>query len=176
MKRLLYLGIGFAIVFFSIRFYDHNRSRVIGIRYQEPGVSYINPPPIQDVEVTRLPPQYKHEYVEFAVAAGYYLLMLLGMITATAYDALDKENPNKKVNFRRILARISTPGTYQGMLVSPIVFGMLRASLTTDDLTLTMALFAFQNGFFWRSTFTRLRPSSGAAATPTPVPTPAPET
>jgi hypothetical protein len=174
MKRLLLLStlaiVGLATVAASVRYYDLHRTMAVAIIEGNPDLQALNSREFR-VQQVLIPAQFiQHEYSPVLIGAWYYFLLLMGIVAAATYDVLDHAEPSAPISIREVLSKAMTPGTYQGMLVSPIVFGFLRASITMANFTLAMSILAFQNGFFWRSTFQRIRRSQTTEATPAPLP------
>ena len=170
MKRLLLLAglalVGLLAVSASVRYYDLHRT--IAVAIGTPVNSNVQAMESRELRVrqVRIPAQFiQHEYSPVLIGAWYYFLLLIGIVAAATYDVLDHAEPTAPISFQEVLSKAMTSGTYQGMLVSPIVFGFLRASITMSDFTLAMSILAFQNGFFWRSTFQRIRRSQTTEAT-----------
>jgi hypothetical protein len=90
------------------------------------------------------------------LGAGYYAIMLLGIVMGSVYTALDKADEGAQMSFRAILRYGFTPSTWQGMLISPIIFSILVSAGITSSVRWATVLFAFQNGFFWRATMQRV--------------------
>ncbi|MEW6608833.1 MAG: hypothetical protein AB1414_15545 [bacterium] len=76
-----------------------------------------------------------------------YLLMLSGMAAKYFFDAIGEEG--KKIE-------LSKWQLFRPMLVSPIVFGVVYASIGESTPVIVNLIFAFQNGFFWQTVLNRL--------------------
>ncbi len=92
--------------------------------------------------------------------------MVLGMLAKAIFDALDEHKPSWLEHLRHGAMAI---------VVSPMVFlGFITAGQFSGNSQtfLVLALFAFQNGFFWQTVLTRNGPVKGkspetpAAASP----------
>jgi len=105
----------------------------------------------------RLPPAERREATEpLLLGAGYYAITLLGIVTGSVYTALDKADQDAVTSVRAILRYGFTPSTWQGILISPIIFSILVSAGITGSVRWATMLLAFQNGFFWRSTMQRV--------------------
>jgi len=93
----------------------------------------------------------------------YYLAMVIGIFVSSAYEGLDRMKHSARVSFRRLVALATTVGSWQGLLVSPFVFAIVRGVIPAEGISFAIVLFAFQNGFFWRSTMHRLSRSRSVA-------------
>jgi hypothetical protein len=82
----------------------------------------------------------------------YFLVIVAGILTGSIYEALGKMDGTRKISFRQVLRKAGTPGTWQGILASPIVFAVVIMLVPKDAFSLPMAFLAYQNGFFWRAT------------------------
>jgi hypothetical protein len=70
-----------------------------------------------------------------------YFTMLAGMSLKPIYDALGR-NRRFKLNKQLLIRPI---------IVSPIAFLTVYASLSNEPLNVFLLIFAFQNGFFWQT-------------------------
>jgi len=80
-----------------------------------------------------------------------FLAMVIGMIAKSLYDTL--------LNNERIeigLGLLLRPDVFVALLASPMVFGAVYAFLRESPSNLPAFIFAFQNGFFWKTVFGRL--------------------
>jgi hypothetical protein len=100
-----------------------------------------------------------------AVLTGciYYLAMVIGIFVSSAYEGLDRLKHSARVSFSRFFALATTVGSWQGLLVSPFVFAIVRGVIPAEGISFAVVLFSFQNGFFWRSTMQRFSRSRSAA-------------
>lgn len=105
------------------------------------------------------------------IATFYLLVTVLGIYMGVIYEALGRFDPRKNVKFRHLLRHATTASAWQGLFASPIVFATVLVLVPRNEISAVMALFAFQNGFFWRATLQRL---VEARASRTPAGEPAP--
>jgi hypothetical protein len=81
-----------------------------------------------------------------------FIAMILGMLAKAIFDALDEHRPSWRDHLRHGAMAI---------VVSPMVFlGFITAGQFSGNSQtfLVLALFAFQNGFFWQTVLTRNGP------------------
>jgi uncharacterized membrane protein YedE/YeeE len=81
-----------------------------------------------------------------------FLTMVLGMVAKALYDMV-VSNEQLPSFGTEILTRkdVMLP-----LLVSPMVFGAIYGYLRNSPITVITFMFAFQNGFFWKTVFGRL--------------------
>lgn len=87
-----------------------------------------------------------------------FLAMLLGMLAKALFDLLDDTKPSWREHLRHGAMAI---------VISPVVFlGFITAGQfnSSSQTFLVLALFAFQNGFFWQTVLKRNPPTSGKNA------------
>jgi hypothetical protein len=82
---------------------------------------------------------------------GAFAVMILGMVSKVYYDHLTK-------NMVFSLSQIVLP-----MLVAPIVYGAIYASLKSSTDVIPALILAFQNGFFWQDVLGGIKPAVGGA-------------
>ncbi len=77
---------------------------------------------------------------------GIFATMLLGMVFKVIYDLLTRgQNPNFKSDW---LLELVIP-----VIISPLVFGGIYNMIAVMPKNPTVFIFAFQNGFFWKTIF-----------------------
>jgi type II secretory pathway pseudopilin PulG len=104
-----------------------------------------------------VPPISKwNAFQPFLVGLAYYLITLLGIVTGSIYEALEKIEGAKKIRVRVLLKHAVSAGSWRGLLASPIIFAVIKAAIPEGGLTFSMFLLSYQNGFFWRSTLKKL--------------------
>ncbi len=92
-----------------------------------------------------------------------FIAMVLGMLAKAIFDALDEHRPSWREHLKQGAMAI---------VVSPMVFlGFITAGQFSGNSQtfLVLALFAFQNGFFWQTVLTRNGPAKDKAAAPAPT-------
>ena len=77
-------------------------------------------------------------------APAYFVAMVAGMLAQTIWHSLQSRKPNSAPVFDKW--EFVKPA-----LVAPIVFIAVYNGISHAELTLAMALFSFQNGFFWQT-------------------------
>ncbi|RAM48599.1 MAG: hypothetical protein C6Y22_27145 [Hapalosiphonaceae cyanobacterium JJU2] len=88
--------------------------------------------------------------------------MIVGMLFKQIYDyvSINQDDDISLVTLGRIIRRRTT---IQALVVSPIVFYTIYNSLSLLNDNVVYTLFAFQNGFFWQSIFTRIENATNEA-------------
>jgi hypothetical protein len=92
------------------------------------------------------------------VGVVMYIVMLTGIITASVYDRLMQHDEAEPVQLRQAIGYGFTPKTWQGILVSPLIFGVIYVTSHFDHVTPGALVLAYQNGFFWRVIIRRMQP------------------
>jgi hypothetical protein len=83
--------------------------------------------------------------------AGAFAVMILGMVSKVYYDHLTK-------NAVFSLTQILLP-----LLVAPMVYGAIYASLKSSTDVIPALILSFQNGFFWQDVFSAIKPPVAGA-------------
>lgn len=159
--RILLVFVGYVLVISAIAFtwYGHPPNDI---------------PELRDALVRWLFPQEGHTFSPTGpqlrsllfVGTVYYILMLLGTVSGSVFEALENANKSKAIGFRRVLRHAFTPATWQGIIVSPMIFGIIIVAGVSSSISFSTALLAYQNGFFWRATMAALRSRAAAADKP----------
>ena len=79
-----------------------------------------------------------------------FIAMVAGMIAKALYDYTIY---NREINFS--LMKLITPDVYIPILISPIVFGGIYGIIQTTPKNIGTFIFTFQNGFFWKTLFSK---------------------
>lgn len=99
------------------------------------------------------PPESASLSEQIVLYGPLFVAMLLGMLAKALFDLLDDAKPSWREHLRHGAMAI---------VISPIVFlGFITAGQfnSTSQTFLVLALFAFQNGFFWQTVLKRNPPS-----------------
>ena len=90
------------------------------------------------------------------VLLALFLTMILGMVAKALYDLVLR---NEAIVWGWSL--LLRTDVFLPVIVSPMVFGIIYAHLQNSPRGLPTFIFAFQNGFFWKTIFAGLdKPSS----------------
>lgn len=100
----------------------------------------------------------------------YYLATVLGILANAVYDALDMRSSSTPITPRSLLGMAFRAGGWQGIMFSPVIFGLVLGAMKTDAASMSMTLLAFQNGFFWRGTLKKVAEKFGEPTKPKPAP------
>lgn len=122
-----------------------------------PDTPPILPPPKPGNGSTDSPPETANLGDQAVLYGPLFIAMLLGMLAKALFDMLDDSKPSWRSHLRHGAMAI---------VISPIVFlGFITAGQfnSSSQTFLVLALFAFQNGFFWQ---TVLKRSSADAPAP----------
>lgn len=95
------------------------------------------------------PPESASLSEQIVLYGPLFLAMLLGMLAKALFDLLDDAQPSWRAHLRHGAMAI---------VISPIVFlGFITAGQfnSSSQTFLVLALFAFQNGFFWQTVLKR---------------------
>jgi hypothetical protein len=92
----------------------------------------------------------------FLLGTLYYLVMICGIFTGSIYDRLSETDAKKQVRLKQLMRHATTAGTWQGVIVSPFIFALMKGAIPDDGFNFSMALLAFENGFFWRATMRKI--------------------
>lgn len=87
---------------------------------------------------------------EILLWTGIYLTMILGMIAKSIHD-----NTKNNISISFEWSMLNTTAVILPLLISPMVFGSLYSFIQRSPKNLGTFIFAFQNGFFWKSVFTQ---------------------
>lgn len=104
------------------------------------------------------PPESASLSEQIVLYGPLFLAMLLGMLAKALFDVLDDTQPSWREHLRHGAMAI---------VISPIVFlGFITAGQfnSSSQTFLVLALFAFQNGFFWQTVLKRNPPAPGKPA------------
>ncbi len=104
------------------------------------------------------PPESASLGEQIVLYGPLFLAMLLGMLAKALFDLLDDTKPSWREHLRHGAMAI---------VISPIVFlGFITAGQfnSSSQTFLVLALFAFQNGFFWQTVLKRNPPTPGKPA------------
>ncbi|KGM40220.1 hypothetical protein JY96_09725 [Aquabacterium sp. NJ1] len=99
------------------------------------------------------PPESASLGEQIVLYGPLFLAMLLGMLAKALFDLLDDSKPSWREHLRHGAMAI---------VISPIVFlGFITAGQfnSSSQTFLVLALFAFQNGFFWQTVLKRNPPA-----------------
>lgn len=99
------------------------------------------------------PPESASLSEQIVLYGPLFLAMLLGMLAKALFDLLDDTKPSWREHLRHGAMAI---------VISPIVFlGFITAGQfnSSSQTFLVLALFAFQNGFFWQTVLKRNPPA-----------------
>jgi hypothetical protein len=93
--------------------------------------------------------------------AVLFVLLVGGMLARGAFDALNEyvhaaENA-PSLPWKKRLARMALPLLPAVMLFQPV----LSQATEGDWISWQLAVFSFQNGFFWDALFDKIRPKTG---------------
>lgn len=107
------------------------------------------PPPKPGNGGTDSPPETANLGDQAVLYGPLFIAMLLGMLAKALFDMLDDSKPSWRSHLRHGAMAI---------VISPIVFlGFITAGQfnSSSQTFLVLALFAFQNGFFWQTVLKR---------------------
>lgn len=78
-----------------------------------------------------------------------FVAMVVGMVAKAFYDNIVKNERPPSVNWALFLRpEIALP-----LIVSPMIFGAIYGFLKDNPSNIGALIFAFQNGFFWKTIF-----------------------
>lgn len=109
----------------------------------------VPPPKGPSINASDAPPESAKLGDQIVLYGPLFIAMLLGMIAKALFDLLDDNKPSWREHMRHGAMAI---------VVSPIVFlGFITAGQfnSSSQTFLVLALFAFQNGFFWQTVLKR---------------------
>ncbi|HWW62181.1 MAG TPA: hypothetical protein VN181_12495 [Thermoanaerobaculia bacterium] len=87
-----------------------------------------------------------------ALGTAYFLIIAFGIYTGSIYEVLGSMKSDRRMKLRQVVRQAGTVGMWQGIIASPIIFGVVLLLVTTYAFSFPMAFLAYQNGFFWRAT------------------------
>jgi hypothetical protein len=92
------------------------------------------------------------------IALLYYALTILGIGAGVTFEALEKERAETAISWVHIKGYLRSPNSWRGLVVSPLIFLTVYMGVRSSPITVPFIILAFQNGFFWKATMSRLTP------------------
>lgn len=81
----------------------------------------------------------------------YYIVMILGIFSSERYRYLS----GKIVGMDQIFSDFDFSYLFRALFISPLLFSTVITGMGRDANILMSFIFAFQNGFFWETVFSR---------------------
>jgi hypothetical protein len=86
--------------------------------------------------------------------------MCVGVLFSAAFELVGSVASESVSPVTILSDSLNTKHFFLGMLVSPIVFGIVSSQLTLVDHMFPALLLCFQNGFFWQTVFKKAEGSN----------------